>query len=246
MALTLPDVNGSSGTWGSILNAALTDMDTRLNDATTKNTAQDTSLTTLGNRVTTLETSGGKLAVATSTTRPAPAVGQIVLETDTGYLYYMASVGGTPTRVPFPGSYVAKLKRTTPQNFGNNSAGGVAFTAADLDRLGAWSSAAPTRYTAPVPGAYEFTGAISYAANGTGFRSTTWYVNGAAQNSSSIIIPAVTGEATVVNARPVVLRLAVGDYVELVGLQNSGATITTDTTTANQPSIQVKYLGYNV
>lgn len=245
MALDLPVVNGSSGTWGSILNAALTDIDSRLSAAIIKNNDQDTALNTVTGRVNTLEANtGGKLTVVTGV-YPTLAAGQIFLDTNNGYLSYVASVSGVPTRVPFPGSYVAKLKRTTTQNYGNNSAGALNFNAADTDRLGGWSSGTPTRYTATVPGAYEFTGAISYAANATGYRSTTWYLNGAAQNSSSIIIPAVTGESTVVNARPCILKLNVGDYVELYGYQNSGSTVTTDATTANQPSIQVKYLGYN-
>lgn len=249
MALTLPEVNGSSGTWGSILNAALNDLDTRLTAATTKNTNQDTTLTTLGSRVTTLESggaSGGKLTVATSTTRPAMAAGQIVLETDTGFLYYVVTIDGSLTRAPFPGSYVAKLKRVAAQNFGNNSAGGVAWDSADFDRLGGWNSGSNTgRYTVYVPGSYEFTGAISYATNATGYRSAAWNVNGAAFNATNAIVPAVTGEPTVVVARPTILRLNAGDYVELVGLQNSGSTISTQTTTAYQPSMQVKYLGYN-
>lgn len=246
MAITLPVVNGSSGTWGTILNAALTDIDTRLTDATSKNTSQDTTLTTLGGRVTTLEGSagsGGELTVATSATRPAPAVGQIVLETDTGFLYYVASVSGTPTRVPFPGSYLAKLKRATTQTYGNNTAGPVAFTVADFDRLKGWNGT--TRYTATVPGIYEFTGAISWVTNTTGYRSVTWNVNGAPHNCTAAIIPAAPGESTVVVARPCVLALNANDYVELVGQQNSGVSLTTDAGYINQPSMVVKYLGYN-
>lgn len=246
MALAKPVVNGSSGTWGSILNDALDDLDTRITDATTKNTTQDTTLTALDGRIDTLEndTGGGGLTVA-SGSLPAVAVGQIVLDTVTGYLHYGASVGGTPTRVPFPGSYVAKLKRTTTQTYGNNAAGALNFSAADTDRLGGWNNGTPTRYTATIPGAFEFTGAISWVTNATGYRSVTWYLNGAAQNASSAIVPGTSGESTVVVARPAVLRLNVGDYVELYGLQNSGGSITTDAATANQPSIQVKYLGYN-
>ena len=247
MALDLPVVNGSNGTWGTILNAALTDIDTRLAAATTKNGDQDTAIDGLTGRVTTLESNtntGGKLTVVNGV-YPALSVGQTFLDTATGFMSYVASVAGSTVRVPFPGSYLAKLKRTTTQTYGNNSAGALNFTAADFDRMGGWNSGNPTRYTAAVPGAYEFTGAISYAANATGYRSTTWYLNGAAQNSSSIIVPAVTGEATVVNARPTVFKLNAGDYVELFGYQNSGTSITTDATTANQPSIQVKYLGYN-
>lgn len=244
MAVTLPVVNGSSGTWGTILNAAITDLDSRVTTNTTQNQTQDNSLNSLTGRVNTLETSGGgKLAVATSGSRPTPVVGQIVLETDTGFLYYVASVSGTPTRVPFPGSYLAKIKRTTAQTFGNNSAGALQFSAADFDRLGGWSV---SKYTATVPGTYEFTGAISFAANTSGTRTVTWYVNGNAFNATSAVVPGTSGDSTVVVARPSVFKLALGDYVELYGLQNSGSSLATETSSTSWPSMQVKYLGYNV
>lgn len=240
MAVTLPVVNGSSGTWGTILNAALTDIDNRLSTNTTDSTD-------LKNRVSNLETSGGgKLTVATSGSRPTPAVGQVVLETDTGYLYYVASVQGAPTRVPFPGSHVAKLRRTSSQNFGNNSAGALQFTVADFDRLGSWNSSTPSRYTAQIPGIYEFTGGLSYSVSTAGYRSVTWYYNGSPFNASNAVVPGAAGDSTVVAARTSTLKLAVGDYVELFGMQNSGATLTTDTTNAYLPNMSVKYLGYIV
>lgn len=245
MTVTLPVVNGSSGTWGTILNAALTDIDNRLSTAVTTNGNQDNNITNLTSRVTTLESgssAGGKFTVATSGSRPTPAVGQVVLETDTGFIYYVASVNGTPTRVPMPGSYLAKLKRSTAQNFGNSSAGALVFTAADFDRLGGWNGS--TRYTAQVPGMYEFSGAISFSVSTAGYRQVSWYVNAGVFNSSNAIVPGASGDSTVVVARPFIAKLAAGDYVELFGLQNSGATLTTDTSNAYLPSMSVKYLGF--
>jgi hypothetical protein len=236
VAVTLPVVNGSSGTWGTILNAALTDVDDRLTAAT----GNVTSLTT---RVTALETGGSKLTIATSSSRPTAAAGQIVLETDTGYIYYVVTIDGTPTRVPFPGSYVAKLKQTATQTFGNNSAGAITWTAEDFDRLSGWSTG--TRYTATIGGNYEFSGAVSFVSSATGIRNATWYLNGVAQNSSASSVAAASGESTVVVARPAVFKLAAGDYVELYGRQTSGGSITTDNTTAFQSSMTVKYLGAN-
>lgn len=239
MALNLPVVNGSSGTWGGILNDTLTDIDNRI--TTAANASSD-----LGDRIATLE-SGSKLTIATSTNRPVATAGQIVLETDTGFLYYVITIGGTPTRLPFPGSYVAKLKKTNSQNYGNGSAGAVFFTATDFDRLGSWTAANPSRYTATVAGAYEFTGAIGYAAsNTTGTRQAWWAINGTAQNCTLASVAGTSTESTVVVARPAILSLAPGQYVELIGMQTSGGTIATDATTSAQPSMSVKYLGYNV
>jgi len=250
MAVTLPIINGSEGVWGSILNTAITDIDNRLINATDKNNTQDTTLTTYGDRITTLENkpaAEGKLLLTTSGSRPTPVVGQIVLETDTGYLYYCASVGGVATRVPFPGSYVAKLKQTTSQNLPTGSGTAITFNAADFNRLNGWTSG--SRFVATVPGTYEFTGAVSFGANGTGYRGCIWVVNGANFNGTAAYGPPApttpVSASTVIVARPVTLGLGVGQYVELYGIQGSGSTLATDVGTTQQSGMQVKYLGYN-
>jgi hypothetical protein len=244
----LPIVNGSSGTWGTILNAALTDIDNRLTSVTTNSTTNSNNLTSLTSRVTTLESAGsagGKLTVATSTTRPPLTVGQIVLETDTGFMYYAASVAGTATRVPFPGSYLAKLRQTATQNLTTSQATALTFNSIDYDRMGAYSG---TRYTAGVPGSYEFTGAVAFSTNATGYRGTFWYYNGALVNGSTVNTPAVPGTVapTVVPLRTVTFKMAAGDYVEAYAIQNSGSTLATENGTQFQSTAQVKYLGYNV
>lgn len=249
MTVELPVVNGSSGTWGGILNAALTDIDNRVTAATQTNAQQDQNITNLQSDVNTIKTNpSGKVATATSNSRPTPIIGQVVIETDTGYIYYGADVNGTPTPVPIPGSYVAKLRRTSTQNFGNNSQGALNWTEAGFDRLGGWSNSAPSRYTAKVPGMYEFFGMISFDetnTGGNGQRQTFWALNGTVQNGTATAVDAIfDGPPTTVSLRPVILKLSVGDYVEAMGLQNSGATVTTSSTTAFQPSVQVIYRGF--
>lgn len=255
MAVTKPVVNGSSGTWGTILNAALDDLDTRITadvanlvTANTAITTNATNTTNLGTRVTALEGAANtKLIVATSGTRPAAAVGQAVLETDTGFLYYVVSIGGTPTRVPFPGSYLARMRRTTTQNIGNSSQNEISFSSADFDRLTGWSSGSPTRYTAKVAGDYEFSGMVSFAANSTGYRLATILHNGSNVPGAVSVVPAGQAVAsTAVSLRPITVTMALNDYVELSCFHNGGATLATDATTHYQPTLQVKYLGYHV
>jgi hypothetical protein len=51
MALPLPDINGSSGVWGTILNDYLNDMDSRVVAGTNSSTTNTTAITTLTGRV---------------------------------------------------------------------------------------------------------------------------------------------------------------------------------------------------
>lgn len=248
MAVTLPIVGGSSGVWGSILNDAITDIDNRLVTATGTNSAQDTDITDLKSRLTALETAPparGMLIITTSGTRPPMTQGQICLETDTGYLYYVHTAGGALTRIPWPGSHIAGIRQTTAQNTTTGTATALTMDTRDFDRLGGW--AGTSRYTAFVKGLYEFTGAVSFATNTTGYRACYWAVNGAGRPASRVQIPpAPTGASTVIAARPMTVSLNVGDYVELMAHQNSGATLSTDVTTGTmyQPSVLIKFLGY--
>jgi hypothetical protein len=250
VALTLPIVNNSTGTWGGILNTALTDLDNRLETVTTTTETTNTDLANLDERVTTLENAGGGGGGGTAGltvvygTLPTPTIGAAVLDGATGYLHYGADINGTATFVPFPGSFLAKLKRIQVQAYGNNTFGALAFDAADTDRLGGWSAANPTRYTAMVPGSYEFTGAIGWATNATGIRQVYFTKNGATFNGSLNLVQAVTGSPTFALVRATIIGLAAGDYVEMVGLQSSGVTLNTDNNTTDQPGMHVKYLGY--
>jgi hypothetical protein len=246
VTVVLPVINGSSGVWGQILNTALTDIDVRLTTATNANATQDTEVGALKTRVGTLESgasAGGKLTVTTSASRPPITVGQIALETDTGYLYYGASVNGTATRVPFPGSYVAKMRSTAAQNLTTSVATRITLGATDFDRLGGCTS---TRYTAQVPGMYELTGAVSFENHSTGYRGTYWYLNGAQYNGSTTTLAATPGTAapTVVPMRTIVAKLDAGQYVEVYAIQNSGTTLATENGFQYQSTAHIKYLGY--
>lgn len=248
MAVTLPIVGNSTGTWGTILNTAITDIDNRLITATSTNGTQDASITDLKNRVTTLEgkpSTQGMMLLATSTNRPAAVVGQIVLETDTGFQYYVQTISGVATRIPWPGSYVAQLRQTVTQSLATSGTGyAITLDTEDFDRLNAANGT--SKYTATLKGTYEFTGAVSFGTNATGYRATAWARNGVVQNASRISIapvPATVG--TIVTARATPITLNVGDYVELYGYQNSGGALSTDVGAGPyQSSMMVRYLGY--
>lgn len=244
----LPVINGSTGVWGTILNNSIRQIEGYINTNLDTNTTQGDTLTTLTNDVTNIKNTfkNGMMAVSTSTTRPPAVVGLIGLETDTGYLYYCASISGVATRVPFPGQYLAKLRQTSSQTFNQGSAAAITYGVADTLRGGGWSSG--SRYTAQVPGIYEFTGAITFGANATGYRTAMWYKGGTPVPAGAVTIPATpitpTSASSVVTARTMVIGLNTNDYVELYGVQSGATTLNTDVAASLQSGIYVKYLGY--
>lgn len=77
----------------------------------------------------------------------------------------------------------------------------------------------PTRYTAPVAGKFLVTGFITWDANGSGFRSTMIKKNGTTYEC----LTTVTNTPFAAQSVTAIVRLAAGDYVELVVAQGSGA-----------------------
>lgn len=262
MALTLPIVGNSSGTWGTILNSTLTEMDGRLVSNTTATTANGTSITTINGQIVTINgqivTINGKVAaleakppggliVGNSASLPAVAVGQITLATDTGYLSYGASISGVPTRVPFPGSWVGTLRQTVAQSMATGTNVKISFDIFEGDRLGGYSTGAKTRYTCQVRGTYEFSGGVSWQSNATGYRKTNLYLNNAIASSNISGVNAISGVATSCDVRTTIIKMNVGDYVELGALHNAGVAVNTEVSSSGYFSnLSVKYLGYNV
>lgn len=74
MAFTLPEINGSSGVWGTILNQTLTEMDQRITANTTSTGTNTSNITTLTNRV-----NGHDTAISNNTT----AINQLDSRVDT-------------------------------------------------------------------------------------------------------------------------------------------------------------------
>lgn len=128
---------------------------------------------------------------------------------------------------------IAELKQTTLQSVANSPSNAVITFGAedvddDVDGVGGHSTSVDTsRYTARYPGWYQVSGHVSWAGNATGRRWTWFRVNGvnvegsqvarAATSASDISVPAVTKQ----------VYLSIGDYVELVAMQDSGAALDT-------------------
>jgi hypothetical protein len=83
------------------------------------------------------------------------------------------------------------------------------------------TSANTSRLTCRTPGLYAIVGHLEYAANAVGFRSAAIQLNGAA----FVGIQHITAATASIVSVSTQYRLVVGDYIELIGRQNSGGNL---------------------
>ena len=103
----------------------------------------------------------------------------------------------------------------------------------------------PSRYTVVVAGWYTVSGAVCYAANATGVRGARCAKNGTAIQGTGISITNVgAGTATAVASAPRDVRCAVGDYLELQGVQNSGGALATSINADLDSMFQVRFIHF--
>jgi hypothetical protein len=127
----------------------------------------------------------------------------------------------------------------------DSAAGAIAWDEVQVDLLGGWSAAQPTRWTVPRSGVWQFSGAVSFAASSGGtLRESVWYLNGSAMamGRARLAEQAFPVQALTQEARTVPRVLSAGDYVELVAAQNSGAAL--DIATGSyRPYMSITYCG---
>ncbi len=249
-AITKPTVNGSAGTWGSILNDALDAINTATDTNTSGLATTNTNVTNVTNRVTTAENnitalqSAGGFYSGTAAQRASDnryASGSHYYETDT----QRHLVGATAGWVPIPGSMMFKGRCTSGTvSFADSATVLIPWDTEDYDRYNNFTpGAAATTWTVPVAGWYELTGAISITGNANGVRTIRWSINGStAINGSGAQYGAVNAIAGF-PARTLSYQLAAGDTIGLAMTQTSGSTLTVSVTSYLQPTMQAKYLG---
>ena len=94
----------------------------------------------------------------------------------------------------------------------------------------------PSRLTCRTPGLYTLSGHLTFAANATGYRQVCLRLN--ASTFLAVNATPNLGAAAAVNLSVATLyKLAVGDYVELHGWQNSGGTLTMLASPAYSPEL---------
>jgi hypothetical protein len=91
------------------------------------------------------------------------------------------------------------------------------------------------RLTCVTPGIYSITGHVLWAANATGQRIVQIRLNGSTYIGGGDRRMAATGGALTAQNAVTTHRLAAGDYVELVALQESGGALNVATPGANDP-----------
>lgn len=95
-----------------------------------------------------------------------------------------------------------------------------------INNDGMWSSGATDRFTCVTPGTYEVSGQVTFPSNATGARQAGIASDGSATPNivQSAAAPIAALCTVALPARKV--RLNAGDYLQLLALQNSGASMT--------------------
>ena len=121
-------------------------------------------------------------------------------------------------------------RQTVAQALTTGTNTSITFTTHDTDTAGGHSTVTNTsRYTCQSTGLFIVMGLVSYATNATGSRGAQFYVNGSPLSASRVLLNTSTGTgslpAGVATMR--IVSLTAGDYIELLGLQNSGGSLNT-------------------
>lgn len=139
---------------------------------------------------------------------------------------------------------ILRIRQTSAQSIPNNTITAVLFDTEDVDSTGMHSTSSNTsRATAVYPGWYWTGGNVTFAANGTGVRSTSWAINGSLQNGSGTDFP--VGSAATTNqlgASGTLFFLNVGDYLELRCFQVSGGALNLDVTSSGQSTMALHWV----
>lgn len=123
----------------------------------------------------------------------------------------------------------ARLRQTSAQSIANNTYTSLLFNVEDYDSAAGHSTSSNTsRYTCQVAGLYRLSGKVGWAGNATGRRASAWAVNGTQVDGTEIAIIATSGAGVEHPAATIDVQLAVSDYVELQGFQESGGSLNTN------------------
>ena len=180
----------------------------------------------------------------------SPSTGDLAVTTDTGNVYQrfnsswnLVMEGPESPRV---GQVVLRARNTSAVSFpGDATDTNVTWQTEDWDIFSFHSTSSNTsRITPNIPGKYTFNGAVVFNQDNSGYRAARWYKNGSVVNGSESRIDAVTGASSAVVARPTTIECnGSSDYVELRGIQNSGGSLSSNTTNTQQSSVEVTYAG---
>lgn len=122
----------------------------------------------------------------------------------------------------------AMVYQTAAQSLANGAFTAITMDSTILDTYGQHSNTTNnSRFTCQLAGWYSVSGGVSYLTNTTGSRGALIYKNGAALTQATGGIVAASNALHVAMTGEFLIQLAVGDYVELYGWQNSGGALST-------------------
>lgn len=134
------------------------------------------------------------------------------------------------------------LRASATQSIANNSDVALNFDTEDVKVDLTHSVVSNTsRIVCVTPGLYRLAGSIGWASNATGARSARWFLNGGAV-SYVIQQPAAATGNLGCPAPTILLRLAAGDYVELMARQSSGAALNANPGSPTNSQVLVEWV----
>lgn len=141
------------------------------------------------------------------------------------------------------GRLVARLRRITTQTIPNNQVTDVEFDQVDLDLLGGWNPAQPTRWTPPVPGWWHVSVRAVFATNSTSRRGVWAYLNSGPGFCGASVQAAGTG-STQCGGTGSTPANGTGDFIAMRVLQNSGGNLNLSAESTDQGStMEIFYAG---
>ena len=225
------------------------DLDARLGPVVSGSTAH-ARLTTLESRTTDTATAPGGIGNQRLADRLGSGVG-----TGTNVLTGSASSQLTDARARLTtleaasggaSGPICQLRQTVAQSgFTNGGFHAVTFNTEDIDSHNGHSTVTnPSRWTAPASwaGWYEMSGALVFdSVSTTGGRLAVWRKNGVDIPAGyGPTFPGSVGQGAI--ARPMLIFLDVGDYVELYGRWAGGGTVPLDASTGNQAHMMLRWV----
>lgn len=121
---------------------------------------------------------------------------------------------------------LAILQQTVVQSVANGTWAVITFDSEIKDTRDGHSTTSNTsRYVCKLAGTYRVTGRVAFATNSTGSRGSRIHLNGNYIQGAANLAGA--GTLAGISEASHMLDLAVGDYVEVAGGQNSGGSLST-------------------
>lgn len=138
----------------------------------------------------------------------------------------------------------ARLRQTVAQSVATGTFTPITFDTEAFDTHGGHDTSTNTsRYTCRIAGYYQFSGKVCWSGNSTGRRASQWWLNGTVITGTQVAYAATTAADVEHVVLTLDVAMAVGDYVELAGYQDSGGSLNTIVTFDTPSMMNVRWTG---